>query len=84
MLKDDRLSSDHNFTLPFFQVAKGGLDRPHGVIHLLVDKADFLVAREASIGQRSDWHTMQVEGLVHKLSIRGNTHLLAKVDAVVG
>jgi len=44
MHEKDGFTGDENLTLTFFQVTESWLDRPHGVIHLLVDKADLLVA----------------------------------------
>ena len=83
MLKKDWLVGHDHLTLALLEAAIHGLEHPHRVVHLLVAEADLLIAREASIGQRSDGNTVQVEWLVHDLSIGGDSHLLSEVNTVV-
>lgn len=44
VVENDGISGTHNSSLLLLHVAKGWMNCPHGVIHLLVLQADLLVA----------------------------------------
>jgi hypothetical protein len=84
VVQKDGLTSTEHFTLTVLEVSVGGLNDPHSVVHFLVNEADLLVAGEAGESEWGDGDTVEVEGLVHDLSVGRDADFLAEMNAIIG
>jgi len=84
VVQKDGLAGTENFTLTVLEVSVGGLNDPHSVVHFLVNQADLLVAGEAGESERGDGNTVEVQGLVHDLSVGSDADFLAEMNAIIG